>query len=140
MICLIDESYWKRLWCLFEVAAFYRRAGPQRMVLIPLHSSELRLLNLMFGIFFTVGVPAMIRFFAGYLGVRSLTAQVIFLAMPLFVMFALLNVWLALRGLRSQHAVDELRNFRLSHAQCRDDDDREASPGCKVWNYAIQGV
>ena len=23
MVCLIDENYWTRLWCVFEVAAFY---------------------------------------------------------------------------------------------------------------------
>ena len=48
MICLIDEHYWKRLWCLFEVAAFYRRAGPQRMVFIPLHIASLQTFNIVF--------------------------------------------------------------------------------------------
>ena len=37
MLILMDEHYWKRLWCVFEVAAFYHRAGSQRMEIVPLH-------------------------------------------------------------------------------------------------------
>ena len=59
MICLIDEHYWKRLWCVFEVASFYRRAGPSRLVLIPLHLSKLRL-------FFALMQPTF-SIFLGYL-------------------------------------------------------------------------
>jgi len=27
MLILMDEHYWSRLWCVFELAAFYHRAG-----------------------------------------------------------------------------------------------------------------
>ena len=39
MLVLADEHYWRRLWCIFEVAAFCRHADPARLVILPLHSS-----------------------------------------------------------------------------------------------------
>ena len=48
-ICIeytLPSSHQPESRCIFEVAAFYRRAGPQRMALIPLHLADLRVLTL----------------------------------------------------------------------------------------------
>ena len=37
MLVLMDERYPTRLWCLFEVAAFAKRAGLARMRFVPTH-------------------------------------------------------------------------------------------------------
>ena len=37
MIALVSEDYFDRMWCVFEFAAFTRRAGATRVDLIPLH-------------------------------------------------------------------------------------------------------
>lgn len=36
MIVLLDESYFTRLWCAFEVACFAKRAGAHRLKIIPM--------------------------------------------------------------------------------------------------------
>merc|ERR1712008_106203 len=43
MLILMDEHYWQRLWCVFEVAAFYRRSGRRRMVIVPVHLALLKM-------------------------------------------------------------------------------------------------
>lgn len=36
MVVLLDETYFSRLWCAFEVACFARRAGAHRLTIIPM--------------------------------------------------------------------------------------------------------
>ena len=50
-VLLVDEHYWKRLWCIFEVAAFCRHADASRLIILPLHNS---MLDLGYALFFMV--------------------------------------------------------------------------------------
>jgi hypothetical protein len=119
MICLIDEHYWKRLWCVFEVASFYRRAGPSRLVLIPLHLSKLRL-------FFSLMIPTFSIFFGYVLQLTDSNLIQIIIYVVVYMPFNMVAVWVVVQGIQSQRALDDLRDFRLSEAECTDDDDREA--------------
>ena len=39
MAVLLDENYMKRMWCVFELAAFAKRGSLSRMDILPLHTS-----------------------------------------------------------------------------------------------------
>ena len=60
MLVLADEHYWKRLWCVFEVAAFCRHANASRLVILPLHSP---MIELGMGVFFHLALSVV--FFKG---------------------------------------------------------------------------
>ena len=41
LLVLSDGHYWSRLWCVFEIAAFSKRADNCRIDIVPMHSSLL---------------------------------------------------------------------------------------------------
>ena len=43
-----------------------------------------------------------------------------------YMPFNMVAVWVVVQGIQSQRALDDLHDFRLSEAECSDDDDREA--------------
>ena len=97
------------------------RCGPQRMVIIPLHYAELRF-------FSYVIVPIAITFIAMAMkgGLVDDIAALWVVMFAFGVFFCSAQLWCAVRGIRSQQALEELKHFRLSDAECFDDDDREA--------------
>ena len=40
MLILLDKEYFTRLWCIFELAAFAKRAGMHRLEIVQLHSAS----------------------------------------------------------------------------------------------------
>merc|ERR1712216_360372 len=128
MLILMDEHYWKRLWTLFEIAAFYRRAGLRRMEIVPLHVPILKM-GIITGIF--IGMYTLLVFsyfpFMGQL-MKTRVGMVIWgliIACP--SNFGV--IWAASAGRSSNEAVKLLQNFRLEDAECFSNDDREAILG-----------
>ena len=119
MILLVDEHYWRRLWCIFEVAAFCRHAERDRLVVLPLHVATVEVALLVGGIFWaTLSVMLSTEFATGplYIVFMVLTNAV----MIPFVIFALVQ------GRRSREALRALRDFSIDDAQCHSAEDRKA--------------
>ena len=132
MLVLADEHYWKRLWCVFEVAAFCRHANASRLVILPLHSSMKELLMALF-----VYIALSVAFFSaldngqflkgGHLdptavgGERYLYKILLggaLLSQP-FIMLPIMG------SHRSRSAMRALREFSVAEAQCYLEADRQ---------------
>ena len=122
MISLVDERYFKRLWCMFELAAFYRRAGPDRIILIPMH------------------VPLLLAASVVGLYGPNLIDFLLFMWWPAFandtVLFNLLSIvmntpwmmamlWAVVEAHKTEEAIHQLRSFSLADAACYSEADRE---------------
>jgi len=128
MLVLADEHYWKRLWCVFEVAAFCRHANASRLVILPLHSP---MIELGMGVFFHLALSVV--FFKGLVitgsmdpnsaafqtYVRNWLIGAAFLVQP-FIILPILS------GQRSRRALRALRDFSIADAQCYSAEDRAA--------------
>ena len=126
MLVLADEHYWRRLWCVFEVAAFCRHADASRLVILPLHSALTELGMVFFwyvlalmvlwsrmqtGTDHAAGadVKASHKFLAGIIGIIQPC-----LILPMMM------------GHRSRSALRALREFSIADSQCYSPDDRQA--------------
>jgi len=128
MLVLADEHYWKRLWCVFEVAAFCRHSDASRLIVLPLHSS---LTELGMTLFWYVATSSLclIRMHqeggsdaateAYSLAFFRFMASIFFCIQP-FVILPMLM------GQRSRRGLRALRNFSIAESQCFSDEDRAA--------------
>ena len=147
MLVLCDGNYFSRLWCLFEVAAFAKRAGLQRIDLIPLHV-PLR----------TFGWVAAMAFF--YTAMSSIMLPVIgpwvlaslyspccaVWTVPLFetcwmALGVALFLYAEIEAQKIKEALAALKHFELAHAACYSDADRAAilSLISKWWTDSSSG-
>lgn len=137
MIVLADEHYWKRLWCVFEVAAFCRHANASRLIILPLHSP---MVELGFVVFFHI-VLAMAIFNGLMVNVHGLTphpegsfdpaddGSQRYLAKFLAAAALLVQPCIILpilSGQRSRNALRSLRDFSIAEAECYSAEDRAA--------------
>lgn len=122
MICLVDERYFTRLWCMFELATFYRRAGPERIVLIPMHVPLLLAASVV-GLF----VPNLIDVLIFKLLPDFADDALLFnlLGMLLNTPWMLAMLWAVVQAHKTEEAIKQLRSFSLEDAQCYSEADRE---------------
>ena len=133
MLVLADEHYWKRLWCIFEVAAFCRHANASRLVILPLHSP---MIELGMTVFFHVAISIalmkslMTADFAEDGAFDPNAADAARRLAKLLMGWALLAqpciILPILMGQRSRSALRSLRNFSIAEAQCFCAEDRAA--------------
>ena len=123
LVVLVDENTFTRLWCLFEVASFYRRAGGSgRIDFVPLHTA-LRELTFFALIAVTLfGAVNATRPGAQPTAVLS-SYEAFRSAAPLaFLLF----LFAALKAKRSAERIRALRSFSLDAAQCSSAEDKAA--------------
>lgn len=129
MIVLCDGQYFSRLWCLFELSAFAKRAGVERVDLIPLHA-PLRVFGwvLSFALFYlamttlmwpVVGDWLTQLLYSSYLYIPLYTSAWMMLGVPV-----ILAAEVEAREIRT--ALAALRHFRLTDASCFSESDRHA--------------
>jgi len=112
MLVLFDHNYCTRLWTLFEVAAFHRRAGFERFDILPLHVPLLTLSLLLFGtLALMVTLSPLGDHLVGYLPLMLMQL------LPLLTMGQYHD---------ERHALDGLRRFSLDSAECYGENDRAA--------------
>ena len=128
MLVLMDSHYWTRLWCVFEFAAFVKRAGPGRVDIIPLHIPLLiSIWALGFSLFelclcfVILLLPQETQSWVFESNMHNALYCSIFLAPAGFV--ALLA---QLQSIEAQAAIKELESFTLREAGCYKDIDRDA--------------
>lgn len=144
MLVLCDGNYFSRLWCLFELSAFAKRAGVARIDFVPLHV-PLRIVGwcCCFCIFYfmmTVGF----LFLAPMLNSISPDEMVGLLsAFTVVCMAGGLPIVLTaeLEACDIREACVALRSFRLTDAQCHSAADRAAILGliAKWWTDTSSG-
>ena len=104
------------------------------MVFIPMHVTDLTFGFICFFVFFENGVQAVdavVRLLAEYFGASVENGHLNPYAATWMNLIVVLCwnaafLWIVMGGLRSQEAVENLRNFRLADAQCQSEEDREA--------------
>ena len=132
LVILSDETYWTRLWTVFEVAAFYRRAGVSRMDLVPLHATMREFTQTIFLLAVVTLMPEMIKL-SGYsfdaLTVRNTLGLAFFVVIPSGLIPGIGIFWAEKHVRNSQKAIDALSEFKLSETHCHSDEDREALLG-----------
>ena len=131
MLVMCDAHYFTRLWCVFEVAAYTKRAGAARIDLLPLHE-PLRILGMMADVAFYMTfssiifcvlntvAPELLDYLMG--GNFAIMGPVMWLVLgtpaQIFVLVAQMEAY------RGRRAVSELVRFTLADAQCHSDSDR----------------
>ena len=133
LVILSDETYWTRLWTVFEVAAFYRRAGVSRMDLVPLHATMREFTQTIFLLAVVTLMPEMIKL-SGYsfdaLTVRNTLGLAFFVVIPSGLIPGIGIFWAEKHVRNSQKAIDALSEFKLSETHCHfRTEDREALLG-----------
>ena len=129
MLVLCDGNYFSRLWCLFEISAFAKRAGSSRLDLVPLHA-PLRTCGWVFSfLLFYVAMSTMLwpvigETLVAVMYTNSLYAPLYTPCWPLMGMPFVITA--ELEAIRIRSALSALRTFRLADAQCYSDEDREA--------------
>jgi hypothetical protein len=123
MILLVDEFYWTRLWCIFEVAAFCRHAERSRLVVLPLHVGFVELG--FFGCILAFLPMSILVRGSGILGMTSVSAYYVLLPTTVMITVPIL-IAAHVSGRRSREALHALRDFSIDDAQCQSADDRRA--------------
>ena len=130
LLILSDETYWTRLWTVFEVAAFYRRAGMSRMDLVSLHAVLREATITLLCLAIAVAQPLAMKLGAiqqARMGEPSSFASFILVvtlpscAVPLFA-FA----WAEHHAQRSRAALRALSHFSIEQLGCSSPEDQEA--------------
>ena len=121
MLVLMDERYWTRLWCAFEIAAFAKRAGVARMRVVPLHVPMLESAALLWMVALeSLNAVASYAHKGEELGLSATVELVLLVPATALLLLALAA------GQRSEQALDNLSKFRLQECQCYDPRDRKA--------------
>ena len=144
MLVMCDGNYFSRLWCLFELSAFAKRAGVTRIDFVPLHV-PLRIVGwcCCFCIFYTVMTGGFL--FLSPLLVRLPPEEMTTLlsAFTVFCMAGGLPIVLTaeLEAQEIRQACAALRSFKLTDAQCYSPTDRAAILGliAKWWTDTASG-
>ena len=121
---LWDWPYFSRLWCIFELAAF-RKCNPQgKITLKPVFVET----------FVTVGVVCMyLQQFMNWAFHTIGWPDTLSLVLRLIVTLAFTHYFRELLYTRSQ-LINDLRNFELTHVNCRSDFDRDfIYAGIEAW-------
>ena len=112
-----------RLWCVFEIAAFAKRAGMHRVQIVQLHSAliewSIMLAFLIVGAFFILVSGPLLPTGVGVVIGGLMLAGIM---LPLMVPLIFAMIWAD----RSADAIERLRHFRLEDAVCQGAEDREA--------------
>jgi len=121
MVVLLDEHNMKRMWCVFEVAAFAKRGSIDRMDLVPLHlalqKGALAMAIILFPLLLVV-IPK--------LSDTTSTLIAMIAVMPVMALAFLLLVHATHRGRSASAALERLRTFTLADAECYSAVDRAA--------------
>ena len=120
MLILLDKEYFTRLWCIFELAAFAKRAGMHRLEIVQLHSAltewSVFLLMMLANVHSLIFTPfSDDGAIVGNVGLASIIV-------PMMIPQLRATVW----ANESADAVERLRNFSLDDAQCQGAEDRAA--------------
>ena len=131
MLVLLDKEYFTRLWCVFELAAFSKRAGMHRVQIMQLHAAVVE--------WTVIGMWGAINVIFVILGPWIPTGSLEFFIFFVPIFFPLLIVqFLAFRWAhKSQKAVEQLRSFRLQDALCQGEEDRAAILGLIAAWYSL---
>ena len=122
LLVLVDEHTFTRLWCIFELASFYRRSrGSSRMIFLPLHAAWGEA-----ALFCSVGIALTGSFYASRPGAASSPLSTYDAAFPAMHISVLLNFLVAWQQRVSVRAVRALRHFTLDSAQCSSEADKQA--------------
>lgn len=133
MVVLLDENNMKRMWCVFEIAAFAKRGSMERIDFVPLHYSLQKGALIaflfafpLFGILLKV-VPGLEKSVAE--GMDNANYGILGI-LPLFIVsflpWLLLLVHATWQGRSTSRALQQLRRFTLAEAECYSDVDRAA--------------
>lgn len=121
MILLVDEHYWRRLWCIFEVAAFCRHAERDRLVVLPLHVATVELAWLVNA---TLAISSGVLASTAEIEADRVLHQILFIAPH--ILAAPVAIFAQVQGRRSREALRALRDFSIDDAQCHSAEDRKA--------------
>ena len=133
MVVLLDEHNMRRMWCVFEVAAFAKRGSIERMDLVPLHSAlQIGSFVCIFLLGLLLNAAAVFShadvFSGGSSDDGSEQGQVTFMAvmLPFILPPFLLLVQATIYGQATARALDDLRQFSIADVECYSDLDRAA--------------
>ena len=134
MLVLLDKEYFTRLWCVFELAAFAKRAGMHRVEIVQLHAALIE--------WTVLGIWGCINVIFVILGPWIPTSNEGFglFFIPIFVPLTIVQFRAFQWAHASQQAVDQLRNFRLQDALCQGEEDRAAILGLIAAWYSDTSV
>lgn len=121
MVVLLDETYFTRLWCAFEVACFARRAGAERLTIIPLQRPLAEFAATLMWVLAHLAIFATLTLGPGQFRGHRLNAF-IFLAIIGPLQAIVLQAFIS--GERAAAALAALKTFELSKCECYSD--REA--------------
>ena len=126
MLVLMDERYWSRMWCAFEIAAFAKRAGMDRMRVVPIHVPIFEAGGLCWILLISLLNVVVMYFAHNFIDEESslalVTASEVLLLVP--TTYVLLRAMVAAH--RSQAALQKLQHFSLEDCQAYDQRDRKA--------------
>ena len=121
MLILLDKEYFTRLWCVFEVAAFAKRAGMHRLEIVQLHSAltewSVFLTMMLVNVHYLIFTP-----FASDAGAIAGNVGLVSIIVPMMLPQLRAMLW----ANESADAIERLRNFSLDDAQCQGAEDRAA--------------
>ena len=110
--------------CAFELAAFAKRAGVDRMHIIPIHSPLTNIGVLGSQVAFTAALNITLLL-AKLLGITYLSG-ITLLLVPTFIFAELGILYAMMLAQRSRDALARLRSFSIDECECHDENDRLA--------------
>ena len=125
MVVILDEHYLKRIWCIFELAAFAKRGSMARCDFVPLHVALQRAALTAVVIGFPLVNCATAPIIATLPKEAGVTVLLPFFAVILAPPYALL-LYAINMGRGTTLALKRLKDFRLADAECYSASDREA--------------
>ena len=134
MLVLLDKEYFTRLWCVFELAAFAKRAGMHRVQIMQLHAAVIEWTVL--GMWGCINVLFVLL--GPWIPTGSWEFQLFFI--PVFGPLLMVQFRAFQWAHASQQAVEQLRNFRLQDALCQGEEDRAAILGLIAAWYSDTSV
>ena len=125
MVVILDEHYMTRIWCIFELAAFAKRSSMSRCDLVPLHvalqRAALTLVVIIFPLL-TLSMGPIISALPNDVGfIVMLPIFAVMLSPPYVLLLYAMN-----QGRGTALALQRLKDFKLSDAECFSEEDRVA--------------
>ena len=123
MLVLLDETYFTRLWCTFEIACFAKRAGAHRLKIIPVQQTLVEFAATMMWILVHFVIALLFFFSSSVRNREEMRSMIALIFMAILAPLQTIVLQAMLAGQRSAAALGKLKTFRLDQCECYSDRD-----------------